>query len=354
MAACDETAVVAPGGDVIGDGGNGLGDLGDALETADWGDAAQVDAGVRGDGGANDVGEDIGDSEGVDGDLPNPVGASQVFRIEPIRVDSGEERQVCRTVQVPEGVGLDVVAFRSKMRGLSHHFNLYKVIDGSRFEPPTEAEARVHDCSPAAEQLRGDAAYIFGAATPERTMTTPSGVAFRLEPGQRLILEFHAINYTLEPIEADVEVELVTAGEGADIQHHADIMWLANWSFLLPPQSETSDTASCEMPYDVEIFGVMSHFHELGTRFEISAVRDGASKAIYEDDDWAHPAYETFDPPLSLSRGDAISWTCTWMNTREELVVPAKSSKDEMCMVFAAAYPKTSLSAEPFQCNVLY
>jgi hypothetical protein len=325
----------------------------DGVESED--DAAAVDsslADAEASGDRRDA--DRGDAE-VDASTEpvNPLGPSVKFAIESITVEPGEERQVCKTVQVPGG-GLEVVRFHSKMQGLSHHFNLYKVIDGTRFDVPSPEDARTHDCAPAAEQLRGDAAYIFGAATSERIMDTPPNVAFRLEPGQRLILEFHAINYTLDPIEADVEVELVTAGEGASIEHHADIMWLANWGFFLPPGAETSDEATCAMPYDVEIFGVMSHFHELGTLFEIRATQDGETTKIYEDDDWAHPKYEAFTPPLSLSAGDELSWTCTWFNSRDEIVVPAKSSKDEMCMVFAAAYPKVGLSAEPFQCNVLY
>ncbi len=284
----------------------------------------------------------------------NPIGDELKVAIEPITVLSGEERQVCRTINVPGNVPLDIVRFESKMRGLSHHFNLYKVIDGTRLDPVTAAETATSDCQPAAEQLRGDAAYIYGSASPDRVMETPAGVAFRLESGQRLILEFHAINYTLDPIEADVEISLFAAAPEANIEHHADIMWFANWGFALPPGQETSSTKSCSVPYDVEIFGLMSHFHELGTQFEVSAITADGSTKVYEDDDWQHPKYEPFMPTLSLAAGESLSWTCTWDNTRNDWVLPNKGSKDEMCMVFAAAYPKNTLSAEPIQCNVTF
>lgn len=278
------------------------------------------------------------------------------FTIEPFTVQSGQERQVCKSVNIPAGAALDVVRFESNMRGISHHFNLYKVIDGTALNPASAGEAVVHDCEPAAEQLRGDAAYIFGSATPERVMQTPPGVAFHLLPGQRLILEYHAINYTTEPIEASLTIDLVGAPPEMAIEHHAEIIWFANWGFALPPGQETSDTASCSVPYDVEIFGLMSHFHELGEHFTIEAVRDGEAELVYEDDDWAHPKYEGFSPPLSLAEGDRLRWTCTWNNDREPLkmVFPNKGSQDEMCMVFAAAYPKATLSAEPIQCNVWF
>lgn len=315
---------------------------------------------------APDVGVDIGgdtstgldtrddDSGGGDTSPNNPVGSSLKIGMEPITVRSGEERQVCRTFNVPGDVPMDIVRFESQMRGISHHFNLYKVIDESRFEPVTEEEAATRDCAPAAEQLRGDAAYIYGSATPDRVMETPPGVAFRLEPGQRLILEFHAINYTLDPIEADVEVTLWSKADEVEVEHHADIMWFANWGFLLPPGQETESTKRCSVPYDVEIFGLMSHFHELGTHFEIRAVTGDGTSVVYEDSDWAHPKYQPFDPPLTLKAGESLEWTCTWNNTRTDWVRPDKGSKDEMCMVFAAAYPKDGLAAEPIQCNVVF
>ncbi|HRE91902.1 MAG TPA: hypothetical protein PK095_22475 [Myxococcota bacterium] len=284
----------------------------------------------------------------------NPTGGSLKIGMDPITVRSGEERQVCRTINVPGDVPLDVVRFESQMRGISHHFNLYKVIDGTRFDPVTEEESATRDCAPAAEQLRGDAAYIYGSATPDRVMETPPGVAFRLEPGQRLILEFHAINYTLDPIEADVEVTLWSKAEEVEVEHHADIMWFANWGFLLPPGEVTESTKRCSVPYDVEIFGLMSHFHELGTHFEVRAVTAGGTTLVYEDDDWAHPKYEAFDPPLTLRAGESLEWTCTWNNTRTDWVRPDKGSKDEMCMVFAAAYPRDGLAADPIQCNVVF
>ena len=153
------------------------------------------------------------------------------YKIEPITVQSGKERQVCKTINVPSDGSFDIVRFSSRMVGISHHFNLYKVIDDTAFNPVTTDESTVHDCSPAAEQLRGDAAYIFGSAS-DRVMETPPGVAFNLKPGQRLILEYHAINYTTETIEAALEIDLEGPLPGEVIEHHADIIWFANLSLI--------------------------------------------------------------------------------------------------------------------------
>lgn len=349
LVACDDsdpgvadTAAGADAADTVR--ADGVEDIGDTA--AD--DVAPADSGAD----TAAPGDTAATSDGADG--AGPVGKTLSYVIEPITVRSGEERQVCKTINIPSDAAFDIVRFESQMRGISHHFNLYKVIDQSAFAPVTAEESTTHDCAPAAEQLRGDAAYIYGSASPERIMETPPGVAFHLEPGQRLILEYHAINYTTEPIEASLQIDLHGAAPDAVIEHHADIIWFANWGFMLPPGRETSDTTRCEVPYDVEIFGLMSHFHELGTHFTIDAIQRDTETQVYESEDWSHPVYERYAPALSLAAGDALQWTCTWNNTRDKLVMPNKGSKDEMCMVFAAAYPKTGLSAEPIQCNVFF
>jgi len=83
----------------------------------------------------------------------------------------------------------------------------------------------------------------------------------------------HVINATGQPITGSATLDLVTTGDPASIQHHADIIWFANWGFILPPGVETSDSAACSVPYDVEVFGLMSHFHELGEHFTVEVLQ---------------------------------------------------------------------------------
>jgi len=284
---------------------------------------------------------------------PNPLGERLTFATETITVQPGKERQVCKVVNIPGDKAVDIVRIESRMHGTSHHFNLYKVINEDKLKPATGTDATTHDCPPAGEQLAGDAAYIFGAATSERSMVTPAGVAFHLEPGQRLIVEYHGLNYTTEANEGGVEVDLIEAAPEANIEHHADILWMANWSFFLP-EGESSDTTSCTVPYNVKVFSIMSHFHELGTDFTIESKLGGQYSQIYENEDWSHPIVEQFDPPMDLQAGDGFRWTCTWDNWRGHVVSPGKNSTDEMCMIFAAAYPTDTLDAQPVQCNVLF
>ena len=284
------------------------------------------------------------------GTTTKPAGAALTLTLEPFDVESGTERQVCKTINLPVDVPFDVVQLRSNMLGTSHHFNAYRVLTDPT-KPVTDAESKVHDCAPAQEQLAGDAAYFFGSATPERVVDLPEGVAFHFQPGQRIILEQHVINATSGVIQGGVTFDLATPAEGAQIEHHGDVIWFANWSFFIGPNQESSATKHCTVPYAVEVFGLTSHTHSLGKHFSIEKWSSGDTNHIYDSTDWSHPPYDQHAPPLSLAAGEGLEWTCTWQNPTSTAVGPGKDSTDEMCMTFAYAYPKDTLSGPPIQCN---
>jgi hypothetical protein len=291
-----------------------------------------------------------GGGESSTGGSP-PVGESITLTLEPFDVEPGTERQVCKYFNLPADVPFDAVRFHSEMAGTSHHLNVYKFLSDPS-EPVTAAQAEVHDCQPGGEQLAGDAAYIFGSATPERTVDMPPGVAFHLVPQQRIILEQHVINATSDVIQGGVSFEMSKPEDEASIEHHADVIWFANWTFLIPPNQETTATNHCTVPYDVRVFGLMSHTHALGSHFSIEKWSGGETEHLYESEDWAHPLYQEHDPHMLVAAGEGFEWSCTWNNTTGSTVFPGKSSTDEMCMTFAYAYPADGMSGDPIQCNI--
>lgn len=332
----------------------GLVTLGAAGCDGGAGDTANSTGGGPNDGGG---GAGAGDTTSTGGGgsststTTKPAGETITLALEEFDVQSGTERQVCKIINLPSDVPFDVVQMRSKMKGTSHHFNAYKVLTDP-FKPVTEAESKVHDCAPAAEQLGGDAAYFFGSATPDRVVDLPEGVAFHLQAGQRIILEQHVINASADVIQGGVTFEIATALPGAKIEHHGDVIWFANWAFFIGPNQETSFTKHCTVPYAVEVFGLTSHTHALGKHFSIEKWSGGkATEHLYDSTDWSHPPYDQHDPPISLAAGEGLEWTCTWANPTANGVGPGKDSTDEMCMTFAYAYPKDTLSGDPIQCN---
>ncbi len=317
---------------------------------ADPVDASSTSAGAGSGGAGATTGTTSG--TGAGGTDTTPTGDPITLAIEAFDVSPGTERQVCKIINLPADGPLDVVAMHSSMVGLSHHFNAYKVLDDTALLPVTEAEAMVHDCSPASEQLNGTAAYIFGSSAPERTLDLPEGVAFHLEPGQRIILEQHVINASpTDVIQGGVSYDLYPAKDPTTIEHYADIMWLASWSFIIPASSKATKTTACTVPYDIELFGITSHTHGLGIHFSIEKSTDAGKEHIYDSFDWQHPPYDEHKPTIAINAGDDIEWTCEWDNPQTHAVFPGKESTDEMCMTFVYAYPRGTMSADPYQCN---
>lgn len=289
-----------------------------------------------------------GEASGTGG--TTPTGQSITLTLDPFDVQPGTERQVCKYFNLPTDEPFDVVKFRSEMKGTSHHLNVYKLLTDVD-APVSGADAEIHDCQPGSEQLTGNAAYIFGSANTERTVDMPAGVAFHLVPQQRIILEQHVINSGSDVIQGGVTFEISKPVEGTVIEHHAEVMWFANWSFAIPPNQESSATKHCTVPYAVNVFGLMSHTHKLGSHFSIEKWSASEKTHVYDNADWAHPLYQEHTPPIALAAGEGFEWTCTWNNTSSTFVGPGKNSTDEMCMTFGYAYPQEGLSGDPIQCN---
>jgi len=314
-------------------------------------DASETDEPTSNGNGGAAQGGSSGDGAGGSGEggFP-PVGDTLALTLEAFDVQPGTERQVCKYINLPVDVPFDVVRFHSEMEGTSHHLNVYKLLTDPT-APVSESDAVVHDCEPGSEQLSGDAAYIYGSASPERTVDMPAGVAFHLVPQQRIILEQHVINATSAVIQGGVTFQISKPLDEASIEHHADVIWFANWGFYVAPNQESSATKHCTVPYAVNVFGLMSHTHQLGSHFSIEKWSNGDTEHLYDNEDWAHPLYQKHDPHLPIASGEGFEWTCTWNNPTGSPVLPGKESTDEMCMTFAYAYPQEGLAGDPIQCN---
>jgi len=70
------------------------------------------------------VADSVANDTGVMPDANGGPRPKLSYAIEPITVQPGEERQMCRTINIPTDAPFDIVRFESTMIGLSHHFNL--------------------------------------------------------------------------------------------------------------------------------------------------------------------------------------------------------------------------------------
>jgi hypothetical protein len=70
--------------------------------------------------------------------------------------------------------------------------------------------------------------------------------------------------------------------------------------------------------------------HKWGTHFE-AKTDDGM--VLYQTDEWAEPAPMHFDPPLALTKGTRIDWSCQYANDTGAMITFGDSAvTNEMCI----------------------
>jgi hypothetical protein len=148
-------------------------------------------------------------------------------------------------------------------------------------------------------------------------------------------------------VQGGVTFEISKPAAGATIDHHADVIWFANWGIFLPPAQESQATTHCTVPYAVDVFGLMSHTHQLGTHFSIEKWTPGGTEHVY-DSTTGHPLYQEHSPPL-VAEGEGLEWTCTWNNNAVDRHASRRTHDDVHDVRLRV--PARGLAGDPIQCN---
>jgi hypothetical protein len=119
----------------------------------------------------------------------------------------------------------------------------------------------------------------------------------------------------------------------------------------VPPGAGQMVSTSCSIPSaygQIGLLGAASHMHSRGVHF---VAQTSTGVALLDDTTWNEPPYHTYDPPVMLNPGDAISWTCTYdNNTGMTLVFGDSAIRNEMC-IFAGLYYSTHADDTQIACQ---
>lgn len=243
----------------------------------------------------------------------------------------GQESTVCVSRRLPTMHPMDVVKVSADLPPGGHHLIAYKSNDLS--ESPTPFA-----CAPA---VFGNEAPLIIAQKKHTDLLFPPGVAYTLPARQMIRMELHFLNTTSSPLDLAATVQLTGAEKGT-VSDYANLFFTGNLSISIPPQSTTVVGPTTATIGDREpiIFGVTGHQHQRGTRFQIELGNpSGSMSTIYDNDDWAEAPLTIFDPPLPTRRGDALRYTCTYVNPTNQPIQFGTSANDEMCFLWAYYYP---------------
>jgi hypothetical protein len=127
------------------------------------------------------------------------------------------------------------------------------------------------------------------------------------------------------------------------VTNHAGVIFLNNVSISVAATGQpvqTTDTYT--LPQDVNILTASSHMHKYATNFIATA---SSGQTLYSTTLWDNPTPATYSPPLVLTSGTTITWTCTDVNTTgTTLTFGESATANVMCIDVNIFYPVQSVT----------
>lgn len=300
-----------------------------------------------------------GDAGAADTSLPQgrppaphaPAGAVGGFAIEvpPITLQPGEERSPCTLFPLVLRGPSRVVSAAVLTTGPGmHHGNITtrkKRGEGVRpcdtSSAPTDAEA--FDILEGGTVLFASSTQVAGT----EWQGFPAGMGLRIKDdrdGYEIVARMHYLNASDRPVTVAPRYEWFAIAEEALKTEVTPFAWTYT-GFQIPPRSDYTVGAGCELRGPMNIVSVLPHMHASGRRLTVGYLGGPRDGALFFDDRGYGTRGETdirqFDPAVDLSAADGFTFSCTWHNPYD---VPLHEGigKNEMCIVFGYAYPRAS------------
>ena len=272
---------------------------------------------------------------GVDSEvqLEPPADGFQI-ETESFEVPWGDEIQDCYFYEVPYDEPVYVNRITIAQNEGSHHMNLFRVRSIVELDGEPGEVVRGGECWESVNW--SDWPLLINTQKGGNTdWELPDGVSHRLEPGEKLMIQTHYVNTSVQdtPLGGKVLVNFHRA-EPEQVQHEIGTIFATNQNIrVCPGESGKKYEASCKMGIEEEvtIIGANGHFHERGDRFTISTWDefDGAGDVFYESLTWDDPPMRR-DLNVKISPGGGISWTCEFSAPQDSCGDP----EDDCCFTF--------------------
>jgi hypothetical protein len=184
----------------------------------------------------------------------------------------------------------------------------------------------------------------------------PDHVGIELGARQQLIVNYHYLNATSEPIKPEIYLNLHYT-EPEKVRSRAGFYTFTNvGDIAIPPRGKQRITMTCPFLEPAALVSTTPHMHELGSYFEVKHW-DGESNGpvLYELSGWFDPETKIFDPPIILGEGHGLTFTCEWESDRDQTTWFGESAEHEMCFVFGYFYPASIdvIGVDGFGCEVV-
>lgn len=253
-------------------------------------------------------------------------------------VDPGMDVMWCRSGTY-EGDDVGVVTFATYQGEYGHHLQLY----GTTLSPVDLPDGEDFDCTSSNDLSMADLEPI-GIQTETNNgsvgVELPPGFAYKLDAGQRYVLQSHYVNTSTQPVH--IRDLAVFAGVPEDqVETWANMLVVNHQLFDLPPHEETSSSKSCSFDQDYNVLALLGHLHEWGRSFQTELTIGDQSSVVYDVPTWETtyrdaPPLNTYEEgAFTLHAGEVLTNHCTWFNDTDEAI----TFPHEMCTTVMLAYP---------------
>ncbi len=236
--------------------------------------------------------------------LAPSVATAVTIRVPTVVVPPNSEREVCQYFETNVGRPGDMLAgWNVRVRGQSHHFNLY---DASGVVPFTREQ---RDGLPSACVPDPGMARLVATVGPTASLRLPDDVRLPWSTSQPLVMNMHVVNPTSRPVTVRTRVKLRLRRAAAGT--HIATRWAVRTKDIVVAPFTTAvvgNTSTLDAPLRLLTFG--GHMHDRGV--VLRAYRDDV--LVYEQRDWRHPREVRYPTPEILPAGTRLRVECVYDN----------------------------------------
>ncbi len=183
---------------------------------------------------------------------------------------------------------------------------------------------------------------VFGAGVGEYSYRMPEGYGLAIANPGRFLTSHHVLNLTDKEVTVHGRFNIYTRPLD-ETPHPTNILNCDNRDISVAPRSEAAITATCTVPFDLDLVLLASHAHAYLTKFE-ARIYDGEKtldEVIYTNEQWDSPKIVVLEQPITLKKGMGITFTCHYNNFTDYALEYGFGLYGEMCASMNTyAYPK--------------
>jgi hypothetical protein len=226
-----------------------------------------------------------------------------------------------------------------------HHSNWLYVPEHVFAGPDGTFKCRDRGYSEAVAAVFGGVLFAQSTQVAHEVQAFPPGVAVKLPAKTKLVGQIHLLNPTDAPLKLRPNMTLGLIPEAEVVTRLAGISF-QNQGLALPPNRESRFSVECDLAErhnallgsdpSFRIYYGLAHYHDLGTKLTIDAVRaDGTTTSVYSTstrvgDTLGGP----IDPPFDMTGYTKLRFACDFYNPRAQAVEWGFGDQ-EMCVFLA-------------------